>query len=84
MSNYSFWPIDMSQSAAITSDQSVVGSNDNKGLHHITQSSKAGTLPSDGLVVYPGHSLEGILLIYSNAVGVFSSPRRPGYNSKCY
>ena len=40
--------------------QSGPGSDGNEGVLHIPQSSSiAGSLPSDFLVSYPGHSLEG-------------------------
>ena len=40
--------------------QSGPGSNENKGVLRIPQSSNtAGTSPSDSLVSYPGHSLAG-------------------------
>ena len=32
-----------------------------KVVHHITQSSLAGTSPSDGLMSYPGHMLGEVL-----------------------
>ena len=35
-----------------------VSSSDNEGLLHIPQSSRTGVSSSDGLVSYPGHSLE--------------------------
>ena len=47
-------------SGAITPGQSGPGSDGNKGVHHIPQSSSiTGTSPSDCLVSYPGHSLGG-------------------------
>ena len=48
----------------------------NEGVLRIPQSSsKTGTLPSDCLVSYPGHSLEG-LSYYSDTVDIFNSPSR--------
>ena len=35
--------------------QSESGSNGNKGVFHIPQTSKTGESPSDGLVSYPRH-----------------------------
>ena len=47
-------------SGATTPGQSELGSNGNEGVLHIPQSSSiTGTLPSDCLVSYPGHSLGG-------------------------
>ena len=45
-----------------TLDQIEPGSNGNERLLHIPQSSRTGTLPSDGLVSYPGYSLGGGVL----------------------
>ena len=45
-------------SGATTPGQSGPGTDGNKGVLHIPQSSSiTGTSPSDGLVSYPGHSL---------------------------
>ena len=50
----------MTLSSATTPGQSGPGSNGNEGVFHIHQSSSfTGTLPSDCLVSYPRHSLEG-------------------------
>ena len=50
----------MTLSGATTPGQSGRGSDGNKGGVHIPQSSSiTGTLPSDCLVSYPGHSLGG-------------------------
>ena len=54
----SIWSIDKTLSGATTLGQSEPGSNGNKGVPHIPQSSNiTGTSPSDCLVSYPGHSL---------------------------
>ena len=54
----SIWPIDRTLSGATIQVQSEPGSNDNKGVLCIPQSSSiTGTSPSDWLVWYPGHSL---------------------------
>ena len=42
--------------------QSEPWSNGNEGVFHIPQISKAGALPSEDLISYPGHSLRGVLL----------------------
>ena len=48
-----------------------------KGVLRIPQSSSiTGTSPSDCLVLYPGHSLVGVLPLCRGAVGVFYSPSR--------
>ena len=59
MSNSSIWPIDRTLSGAITPGQSGPGSDGNKGVLRISQSTGVtGASPSDCLVTYPGHSLE--------------------------
>ena len=59
--------------------QSGPGSNGNEGVLCIPQTSSiAGTSPSDCLVSYPGHSLEGVLPLCREAVSVFYSPSRLG------
>ena len=58
MSNSSIWPIDRILFGATTPGQSGSGSDDNKGILRIPQSSsftKASS--SDFLVSYPGHLL---------------------------
>ena len=58
MSNTSFLPIDKTLSGATTLGQCGLGNNGNERVLSIPQSSSIpGTLPSDGLVSYPGHSL---------------------------
>ena len=65
-------------SGAITLGQSGPGSNSNEGVLRIPQSSStAGTSPSDCLVLYPGHSLGGVLPLCREAVGVFYSRIAP-------
>ena len=62
-------------SGATTPGQSGPGSDDNKGVFCIPQSSSiAGTSPSDCLVSYLGHLLGGVLLLCWEAVGVFYHP----------
>ena len=72
----SIWLIDRALLGATTPGQSGHGSNGNKEVLHIPQSSSiTGTSPSDCLVSYPGHLLgkEGscpsaeVLLVYSTA-----------------
>ena len=53
----SIWPIDMALSDTTTPDQSGPGSDGNEEVPCFPQSSNiTGTLPSDCLVSYPGHS----------------------------
>ena len=53
----SIWSIDRTLSDATAPGHSGPGSNANQGVHSNPQSSSiAGTLPSDCLVSYPGHS----------------------------
>ena len=53
--------MDRALSGATTLGQSGPGSDGNEGVFRIPQnSSTAGTLPSDCLVSYPGHSLGGL------------------------
>ena len=57
MSNNSIWSIDRTLLVATTPGRSGPGSDGNKGILCIPQSSSVtGTTPSD-LVLYPGHSL---------------------------
>ena len=66
-------------SCATTPGQSGPGSDGNKEVLRIPQSfSITGTLPSDCLVPYLGHSLRGFLLLCRFAVSVFNSPSRLG------
>ena len=51
-------PIDRTLSGATTLGQSGPGNNGNDGVLHIPQISKAGTSPSNGLMLYPGCSVE--------------------------
>ena len=57
------------------------GSDGNEEVLHIPQSSKIGALPSDGLLSYPGHSLDGVgvLLLCKDTVGVFYNSSWLGY-----
>ena len=71
----SIWHIDGTLSAATTPGLSGPGSDDNKWVLLIPQSSSiTGTLTSDRLVSYLGHTLlEGILLC-RRAAGVYYNP----------
>ena len=56
----SIWPIDQTLSGATTLAQSGPGSDGNEEVLHIPQSSSiTEASPSDCLVSYSGHSLEG-------------------------
>ena len=67
MLDASIWPIDMTLSGANTRGQSEPGSDVNKGVLCIPQSSSiTGTSPSDCLVPYPGHPSVG-KVFYSSA-----------------
>ena len=60
MSNSSIWLIDRTLSGATIPGQSGPGSNGNGGVLRILQSSNiTAASPSDCLMSYPGHSLEG-------------------------
>ena len=55
--------------------KSEPGSDGNEGVLCIPQSSSIpGASPSDCLVLYPGHSLVGVLTLCRDAVGVFYGP----------
>ena len=69
----------MTLSGSTTPGQSGTGKDDNEEVLFIPQSSSiTGTSPSDCFVLYPGHSLVGVLHLCRGAVGVFSSPSRLG------
>ena len=70
----SIWPVEKTLSGATTTGQSGPGSNGNKGLLRIPQSSSiTDASPSDCLVSYTGHALgesypeADIQLMYSTA-----------------
>ena len=54
----------------------LVQSNGNEGVVHIPKSSSIGASLSDGLVSYPEYSLEWVLLLCKDAVGIFYSSSR--------
>ena len=75
----SIWPVDSNLSGATTSGQSEPGRDGNEGVLHIPQSSTiTGTLTSDCLISYVGHSLGEDLPLCRDAVVVFYSPSRLG------
>ena len=76
----SIWLIDKTPSDVTTPGQSGPGSNDNEGALRIPQISKAGALPSDCLMSYPGYSSARALPLYKDAVGVFYRLGRLGQN----
>ena len=55
--NNSICPIDGTLTGATTQGLSTPGSNSNKELVYIPQSSRTATSPSDGLVSYDGYLL---------------------------
>ena len=68
----SIWPTDRTLSGATTLGQSGLENDDNEGVLHIPQISKAGASPSDCLMSYLEHSLGGFFLsLCRDAVGVF-------------
>ena len=69
--------MDRALSAATTPGQKRPGSTGNEGVLRIPQSSSTtGTLPSDCLVSYLGHSLrEGVLPFCKGVVSIFYSPK---------
>ena len=73
MLDSSIWPIDRTLSGATTSDQSEPESNGNEEVLCVPQSITVAS-PSDCLVTYPGHSLEGVLPLCRDAVGLFYGP----------
>ena len=58
-------------SGVTTLGQSEPGSDDNEGALHIAKISKAGALPPDDLMLYPGHLLVGVLSLCRDVVSVF-------------
>ena len=72
---YSYITIDRTLSSATTPSQSRPESNGNEAVLRIPQSSSiTGTSPSNCFVSYPGHSLQGVLSLCRETVGVFYSP----------
>ena len=58
MVNNSIWSIDMTLSDTTNPDHSEPRSKGNEGVFYIPYSSRIWASPSDGLMSYPGHSLE--------------------------
>ena len=75
MSNSSIWMIEKTLSDSTTLGQRGPGSDGNKEILHIPQSSRTKVSPSDGLMSYPWHLLVlgGVLPLSRDAVGVFYS-----------
>ena len=74
--------MDRTLSGATTQGQSESGSDGNKGVLRIPQSSRiTGASASDYLVSNPGHSFEGVLPLCRDAVGVFYSPSQLGWQN---
>ena len=63
-------------SSSTTPGQSGFGGNGSEGVLHIPQISKVEASPSDGLVLYTGHSVsvEAFLPLGKDAVVIFYSP----------
>ena len=74
MSNNSILPRDRTLSGPTTPGQSEPGSNGNKGVLWIPQSSSMREAsPSDYFMSYPGQSLVGVLLLCRDAVNLTAS-----------
>ena len=74
MSNGSIWPVEKTLSSPTTPVKSGLGSNGNKGVLRIPQNSNiTEASPSECLMSYPGHSLERILPLCTDARNVFDS-----------
>ena len=85
MSNCSIWTIDRSLSGATTPGQSGPGSDGNKRVLGITQSSSiTRASPLDCFMSYLGHSLErGIIPLCRDTVSLFYSPSLLSVYSEC-
>ena len=82
ISSCSIWPIDRTLSGATTLGQSGLGSNGNKRVLHIPQSSRAGASPSDCLMSYVGTLVGKVISLWRDAVDVFYSPSWQSYRQK--
>ena len=72
MLNSSIWPIDRTLSGATTPGQSGSSSDGSEEVLYFPQISKAGVIPSECFVSYPGDSLgERVLPLCKGAIGVF-------------
>ena len=75
----SIWSIDRTLSGATTPGQSEPGCEGNKGVLRILESfSITGTLPSDCLTSYPGHSWWGSLTLLQRCIRCISQPQPTG------
>ena len=82
MSNSFIWPKERILTGATILGQSGPVSDGNEGVLHIPQSSSiSGASPSDSLVSYLGHSLEGVLPLCKDAVWIFYNPSRLGFKT---
>ena len=83
MSNSSILPIDRTLSAATIPGSSGSGSNGNEGVLNFPQISKAGSLSSDSLISYAGHSLKewGVSFLSKD---VFHYPSRCKCSCLCH
>ena len=62
--------MDRIQSGATTPGQSGTEGNGNEGVLHIPQISEAAASLSDGLVLYPGHSVAGLTSLLPSRLGL--------------
>ena len=77
--NSSIWPIDKTLSGATTPGQHGFGKDENEGILCIPKSSRiTWASPSNCFVSYLWHSLEKVLLLCRDTVGVFYSPSQLG------
>ena len=91
MLSTSVWPIDRTLSGATTLGQSGPGSDGNEEVLCFPQSSGLTlALPSDCLMLYPGHLLEGgsypsaeMESVYSTAPNPADKAGSPGYGTNC-
>ena len=75
----SIWSIDRALSGATTLGQSGPGMDGNEGVLRIPQNSSIhGTLPSNCLVSYLGHSFGGVLPLSRDTFEAYYSPSRLG------
>ena len=76
--------LSLTQSRAATPGRSGPGSDGNKGILHILQSSNiTEASPANCLVSYLGHSLVGSYPLCRDAISVFCSPQRTETSMAC-